>query len=55
MKTFILIILIQGWFQSGVAVTTQEFNSAEACVSAGELVQKAENNAHDIHVFCVEK
>jgi len=52
---FVLIIIIQGWYQSGVAVTTQEFTSREACYTAGQMIQKASNQAHEIHAYCVEK
>ena len=53
----ILIIMILGFrYDSGVAVTTQEFDSVENCLAArNQIVENAKDRIGRVSAFCVAK
>lgn len=53
MKTWILILVVH--WGNGTGITTQEFNSKEACLSAGKLFESQSSLASEVWFNCVEK
>lgn len=52
----IYILIIITWASSGVATTTQEFNSLNACKSAGALILNASHNeVYTANTMCAKK